>query len=545
MRYSELAGLYEKLESTPKKLEKRDILAEFYRKCGDDLYSVVLLSMGEVFPSSEQELGIARGLMQRIIAKSCGISEHDLAKKFKETGDLGLTAEHFIMAKKQSSLGRKELTVGKVFDSLRRLPDIDGAGSQERKISLVSELLVFAGPNEAKYIVRTILGDMRIGVAAGIVRDAIAAAFGKDKKEVESAYDVTGDYGSVAQMAKRGTFTAELEIFRPVRVMLADHAKDLKEAMESFEEPAVEWKYDGFRIAVHKDGSKIKIFSRRLDDVTRQFPDIVSMVKENVNAKKCVIEGEAVAVDTKGNPLPFQSLSRRIQRKHEIEKMVKSIPVQVNMFDVIYYNGSWMEKPLKERWQKLKEITKETKSFRLADHIETKDHGKADAFYRKALAAGQEGVIVKNLRAKYQPGKRVGYWLKVKEIMEPLDLVVTGAEWGEGKRARWMGSLILAARQGDEFVETGRMASGLTEAQMDDLTKELKPLILGEDGKVVKLKPKIVVEVGYEEIQKSPKYPSGYALRFPKLLRLRPDKSPNDANTIKDVEKIYMQQKRN
>lgn len=545
MQYSELAELYERLESTAKKLEKRDILAEFYKKCDDDLYSVVLMSMGEVFPSGDQDLGVAGGLMQRIIAKACGVSEDELVKKFKDTGDLGLTAEHFIMKKRQATLSRKELTVQKVFDNLRRLPGISGAGSVERKISLVSELLVSAGPKEARYIVRTILGDMRIGVAAGIVRDAIALAFEKDKKEVESAYDVTGDYGSVAQMAKKGKFTAELRLFSPVRVMLADHVKDLKEAMEKFEQSATEWKYDGFRIQCHKDGDKIKIFSRRLDDVTHQFPDIVFMVKENVNAKRCIIEGEAVAIDSKGNPLPFQSLSRRIQRKYDIERMVKEIPVQVNMFDMIYYNDeSWMEKPLKERWHKLKKIVKETKDFRLADHIETKDLEKASAFYKKALAAGQEGVIVKNLDARYQPGKRVGYWLKVKDILEPLDLVVTGAEWGEGKRAKWLGSLILSARKGDEFVETGRMASGLTEQQMEDLTKEIEPLIISEEGKTVRIKPKIVLEIGYEEIQRSPKYPSGYALRFPRLLRIRTgDKRPEDVNTVKDIDKLFGMQR--
>ena len=326
--------------------------------------------------------------------------------------------------------------------------------------------------------------------------------------------------------------------------MLADHVKDLKEALEKFEEPAIEWKYDGFRIQCHKNGQKVKIVSRRMDDVTNQFPDIAAMVRDNISAKKCIIEGEALSVDAKGNPLPFQSLSRRIQRKYEIEKMVKEIPVQVNLFELIYFNTTWMDKPLKDRWHKLKEIVKETKSFRLADHIETKDFDRANAFYKKALSSWQEGVIVKNLCAKYQPGKRVGYWLKVKEILEPLDLVVTGAEWGEGKRAKWLGSLILAAKKGDEFVETARMGSGLTDQQMEDLTKEIKPLIISEEGKIVKTKPKIVLEIGYEEIQKSPKYPSGYALRFPRLLRIRTgDKSPYDVNTVKDIEKLFGMQR--
>ncbi|MDI6721068.1 MAG: DNA ligase, partial [Candidatus Aenigmarchaeota archaeon] len=177
-----------------------------------------------------------------------------------------------------------------------------------------------------------------------------------------------------------------------------------------------------------------------------------------------------------------------------------------------------------------------------ADHIETKDFEKADAFYQKSIEQGQEGVIVKNLSAKYQPGKRVGYWLKVKEILEPLDLVITGAEWGEGKRAKWLGSLILAARHGEKFLETGRMASGLTEEQMGDLTRILKDLIISEEEKIVKIKPKIVLEIGYEEIQRSPKYPTGYALRFPRLLRIRDDKRPEDINTIKDIERLFRQQ---
>ena len=186
-----------------------------------------------------------------------------------------------------------------------------------------------------------------------------------------------------------------------------------------------------------------------------------------------------MAVDENGRPRPFQQLSRRIQRKYDIEKMVKEIPIQVNLFDVLYVNGeSWMAKPLKERWEKLKKIVDPKKGkFQFASHIETKEYKECQKFYKEALALGEEGVIVKNLDAHYQPGRRVGFWLKIKEILEPLDLVVVGAEWGEGKRAKWLGSLILAAKSGDKFLETGRMASGLTEDQMEDLTKTLKPLI--------------------------------------------------------------------
>lgn len=547
MHYSKLAECYELLERTAKKLEKRDMLAGLYRQCSEeDLPRLVLLSMGTVFPAGDLELGVAAETMKRVIGKVTGAGEDALTKKYKETGDLGLTAEHFIRNRKQATLARRELTVERVFENLRKLPAIGGAGSQEKKISLIAELLSSAEAREARYLVRTILGQMRIGVASGIVRDSIAAAFGKEAREVEKAFNLVGDYGRVALLAKKGKLKAEMQAGRPVRVMLADRAKDLREAMEKFEKAACEWKYDGFRVQISKSGNEIAIFSRRMEDVTGQFPDIVAMTKESVRARECIIEGEALAIKG-GRPQPFQTLSRRIQRKYDIEKMVKEIPVQVNLFELIYLNGqSYMDKPLRERWQQLQKIIRETRLFRLADHIETSDYEEADKFYRHALDMGQEGVIVKNLDAHYQPGKRAGYWLKVKEILEPLDLVVVGAEWGEGKRARWLGSLILAAKAGGKFAEVGRMASGLTEEQLEDLTKKLKPLITKEEGKVVSAKPRIVVEVGYEEIQRSPKYESGYALRFPRLLRIREpsDKGPEDANTVRDVEKLFRMQKR-
>ncbi len=545
MLYQTLADYYERLEATAKKLEKRDVLAELYKKA-DDLYPVVLLSMGSVFPAGDKELGVASGMMKRVITRVCGIADAELTKRFKETGDLGRVAEFFIKSRKQLSFAKRDLTVQKVFDNLRRLPSISGGGSQEKKISLIAELISAASAKEARYLVRTILAEMRIGVAAGIVRDAIATAFDKDVKDVEKLFDVLGDYGEVAELAKKGKMKAEIRLMKPVRVMLADRAPDLKTAIVKWDSPTIEVKYDGFRIACHKRGNEVKIFSRRLEDVTHQFPEIADWVRKNVMAKECIIEGEVIATDVSGRPKPFQVLSRRIQRKYDIEKLVKEIPVQVDLFDLIYLNGnSWMNKPLRERWEKLDDIINKTNTFKLALHVRTRDLNEAQEFYNRSLEMGEEGVIVKNLNAHYQPGKRVGYWLKVKPIMEPLDLVIVGAEWGEGKRAKWLGSLILAAKKGASFVEVGRMASGLTEEQMDELTKRLKKLIIREEGKIVSVKPEIVIEVGYEEIQKSPKYESGYALRFPRLLRIREaaDKGPEDINTVKDVKKLFRMQR--
>jgi DNA ligase 1 len=546
MDYNKLASCYSKLESTTKRLEKRDILSDFYSLIEkDELYTIVLLSMGQVFPSRAKDLGIASELMKKIIIRVTGSSENEFNKTFAKTGDLGLTAEELVRKKKQNTLVVRKLTTEKVYSNLRKLPDIQGSGSQDKKITLVAELLSSASSEEAKYIVRTVLGEMRIGAAAGVVRDAMAKAFEKEAKDVEKLFDVTGDFGKVALLAKEGK-TAEIEIFTPIRVMLADRSKDLKEGLEKFEEPALEVKYDGFRIQIHKNRGEIKIFSRRMENVSIQFPEIVKWCRESIDARKCVMEGEALAVDKNGSPLPFQLLSRRIQRKYDIDKMVKEVPVVVKLFDLLYVNGeSFMEKPLNERWKKLGEIVKKTETFGLADHLETKDFKEANEFYKRSLSAGQEGVIVKNMDAPYQPGKRVGYWLKCKEIMETLDCVITKAVAGEGKRSNWFGSFYLSVKEDDKLVEIGRMGSGTTDEQLEELTKLLKKDTIKKDGRTVKVEPKIVVEIGYEEIQQSPKYESGFALRFPRLIRLRTsDKTINDISTLNQVATLYKMQKK-
>ncbi len=545
MNFLKMAELYERLDSTTKKLQKTEILADFYKECPEkDLYRAVVLSMGIV---SEDELGVAEGMIKKAIERAAGATDKEVIEKFKTTGDLGLAAEKLLEKRKQRPLIKKTLTIDMVFDNLRSLTEAAGSGSQDRKVSIIAELLSMAEPKEARYIVRTTLGQMRIGVAAGIVRNAIAKAFEKDPKDLENIYNLLGDYGRVAEQAKKGVLEAEIELFRPIRVMLADRGgEDIKGAVEGFKKTAVETKLDGFRVQIHRNEKNIQVFSRRMENVTKQFPDIVAYAKESIRGD-CIVDGEAVAFDyEKRRLLPFQHLSRRIQRKYDIEKMVREIPVQVNLFDIIYLNGeSLMETPLNERWIELKKTIKETKNLRLVEHMETSDVREAEKFYKKAVNAGQEGVIVKNMDAKYQPGKRVGYWLKIKPILEPLDLVVIGAEWGEGKRSNWLSSFILGARKGNKLVASGKMASGFTEEQLEELTKKLKPLITKDEGKVVAIKPTVVVEIGYEEIQASPKYESGFAFRFPRLLRIRDpkEKGPYDVDTVQTIQKLYKMQR--
>ncbi len=550
MEYSELAKIYENLEKISSKHGKRDILADMLKKSDTEkLDKIVLLATGKVFPTiSSEELGVAENMMKRAIAKATGYSEKKITEEFKNVGDLGKVAEKLVKSKTQLTLMKKKLTVEKVFESLQKLPEITGKGSQERKLSIIAELLTSAKPKEAKYIVRTALGTLRVGVAEGLVRDAIAKAFDVDAKNVEHAWNMMPDYGDIVKIAKskgdEGLKNVKLKLGISIQVLLAEKAPNLKTAIGKFKEVAIEVKYDGARVQIHKDGKKIRVFTRRLEDVTREFPDLVNLVKKSVKSDECILDGEMVAIDRETNkPLPFQQLSQRIQRKYNIEKMVKEIPIQVNLFDILYADGkSLLDKPFKDRRAELEKIIKPIKGkFVLAKQIVTKDLKEARKFYKDSLKSGQEGVMVKNLNSKYQPGRRVGYWLKVKPIMEPLDLVIVGAEWGTGKRTKWLSSFILACRGSKgNFLSCGMMGTGLTDSQFKEMTKKLKPLIVEEHGRQVKLKPKVVFEIGYEEIQHSPKYESGFALRFPRLMRDRSaDKSPEQADTISRVKSLY------
>jgi len=564
MNYSVLAETYEKLENVSAKLKKTEILADLFKKTpSDELTKVVLLAQGVVYPKfMQQELGVANQMMMRAISKATGFKQEEIINKFKKTGDLGLVAEECIKSRKQAILLKRGLTTDKVFDNLRRLSSITGEGSQDKKLALVAELLVSASPKEAKYIVRTTLEELRIGVAEGLIRDAIFKAFlykeGMKKEEkdeiicvIENAWDLHPDYGEIAKIAKergiKGLKNVRLELGKSIQVMLGEKAESIEDVVKEFGKVIAEYKYDGMRCQIHKKDNKIWVFTRRLEDVTRQFPDIVELSKNGLKTRECIVEGEALAIDSKtGFPLPFQILSQRIQRKYEIEKIMKEIPVQINLFDVVYINGeNLFDKPLLQRRKILEKIVRPLKGkFQLTKMIFTDYIKKLEKFYKEALDARQEGLFLKIPSSKYIFGRHVGGWYKIKPIMETLDLVILGATWGEGVRSKWLSSYVLACREPDtgEFLPVGMMGTGLTEEQFEDTTRKLKPLIEKEKGREVEIKPKIVVEVAFQEIQKSPKYKSGLALRFPRLIRIRSDKSADEADTLVRVEKLYKSQ---
>ncbi len=559
MDYLKLCKTYEELRTNASRLKKTDILADFLKKLPQSDKQVIYLLQGKAFPDyDEREFGISEQLCIKALVKSSGISKEEIIKKWRKIGDLGKVAEEIISKKKQGTLFSHKLTTKKVLNNLQKLPKLEGKGTIDKKIALISELLTSASGIEAKYIIRTLLNNLRIGVAEGTIRDAIVQSCFKEKTKeitqaVEDSYDKATDFAVVFEKACKGLKELQATTLtpgHPLRAMLALKADSIEDGFNRVGKPAIfEYKYDGFRMMINKDKKgEIKIFTRRLDNVTNQFPDVIEYVKKHVKAKSFILDSEAVGYDRKTKKyMPFEAISQRIKRKYHIQELVKKLPIELNVFDILYYNGkSLLEKPFEERTKLLRKlVTNKKYHFKTAHQLITSDEKKAEEFYKQALKDNQEGVMIKNKDSKYQPGARVGHMLKLKPAENELDLVITGAEYGKGKRAGAFATFTLSCRdtKNNKFVEIGK-SSGLKEKpelglSFTELTKKLTPLITKEHGRKVDIKPKIVVTILYQNIQRSPTYSSGFALRFPRITQLRPDRKANDVATVKEVADDY------
>lgn len=567
MLYQELAELYKQLESTPKRLEKTEILSKFLKKLSDEDKDVMHLLVGKIYPEgNEKEIGISNQITIKAISKSTGVPEQRVLEMWKKIGDLGKVAEEISKQKKQTTLRLSgKLTTQKVLENLRKLPELEGKGTVSKKLLLITELFSSASPLEILYLTRTIIGDLRIGLKSNTIREALAKAFFPEDErklasgKIENAYNKSSDLAVIFELSKKGIKELEkvsLETGKPIKVMLAQKAESIEDGFEKCGKPlAAEYKYDGFRMLISKKDNSVSLYTRRLENVTKQFPDIAEVVKKNVKAKSCIIDSEVVGYNSKTKKyVPFQQISQRIKRKYDIEKIIKELPVEIKVFDIILYNDEdLISSPFKQRSALLKKIIKNEKyKITTADQLVTDDESEVREFYNKAIKDNQEGLILKNLNAPYKPGSRVGYMLKLKEELRDFDLVITGAEYGTGKRAGWFSSFILSCKKNKEFLEIGKVGTGISEkaesvegterTTFEELTNLLKPLITSEKGTRVEIKPKIIVAVIYQEIQKSTNYSSGYALRFPRVKTLRPDKPLSEITDINEVEKEYRKQ---
>ncbi|MGC9345724.1 MAG: ATP-dependent DNA ligase [Candidatus Bathyarchaeales archaeon] len=550
--FKALAELCEKLEATNKRLLMISMVADFLKNMeAEEVEPAVSMILGRPFPKwNQQTLDVSWAILSEIIKRITKVDWKVFMEAFGKTGDVGSATKILFESGKvgkQSTLFERKLTIMEVRRSLEAIAETAGSGSREKKERLIEALLSLASPIEAKYLVKIFIGEMRTGFHEGLMEQAVSKAFQIPPEAVQKAAMTIGDIGEVAAIAKTQGKEELLKIgfrvFRPVELMLAQVANDVAETLrEHGGKTAFEYKLDGARVQIHKRGNDVRIFSRRLTDVTRSLPEIVETVRKNVKAKEAIFEGEVIAVDSSGHPVPFQHLMRRFKRVHAIEDMVEKIPVKLYLFDILYLNGeSLISVPYVQRRQVLAENIEEillTKQF-VTDKVD-----EAEKFLKEAMEAGHEGLVAKKLDSEYTPGIRGKRWLKIKPVLEPLDLVVVAAEYGYGRRHEWLSDYYLAARDAEsgEFLTVGKTFKGLTDAEIIEMTRRLKELAIKEEHRRVIVIPKIVVEVLYNEIQKSPKYECGMALRFARINRIREDKTSEEADTIQKVREIYEKQ---
>ncbi len=580
MKYASIADSYEKIEGTTKRLEMTDYLVELLKNTSkEEINKVVYLTQGKIYPDFLGiEIGIAEKLAIKAIARATGTGEDKIEEDFRHTGDLGETAQKFLQKRAQRTFTQQELNVQKVYETLEKMAKTTGAGSIDTKMNLLAGLLTNASPKEAKYITRTVTGNLRLGIADMTVLDALAIAYGGGKEtreHLERAYNISSDLGRVAktivEKGIEGIKKFAVSIGEPIRPMLAERLGSPQEILEKLGGKCIaEYKYDGERVQAHKDNDKITLFSRRVENITDQYPDVVELFQKNVKAKTAILEAECVAVDQDtGEMRPFQELMHR-RRKYGIKEAMKEYPIALFMFELLYTEGKDLtQKPYPIRRKELEKTIIKTERTITAESITTDNTEELEKFFEKAIENGCEGLVCKSITSDstYQAGARGWLWIKYKrdyksEMTDTVDLVAVGAFHGRGKRAGTYGALLLAAYEPEEdiFKTVCKCGSGFTDEDLEKLPKTLKKHQIQHKHSRVKslleadvwFEPKTVLEIIGAEITLSPIHTcamdtirkgSGLAIRFPRFTgKYRADKSPEDATTEKEVTEMYRSQ---
>ena len=579
MEFSRLADTYEKLEATTKRLEMTAHLVDLFREVPrDEIDRVVYLVGGRVFPDyAGIELGLAEKLAIRGIAIATGQTDEIVMQAWKDSGDLGVVAQKLLVRQPQATISSEPLTVSKVYENLKEIATSSGTGSQDRKIRLFAELLADATLREARYIARTVVGKMRLGVADMTIVDALAAAFAtKDQRDaVERAYNVSSDLGEVARILAiqglDGLGAVRLRLFRPIRAMLAERLETLAAIFERLGECGLEYKYDGLRVQAHVSRDRIELYSRHLENITGQFPEIVAGLRASVRTEEAIVEGEAVPLDANtGEFLPFQEVSRRRGRKTDVDRIAKEFPVNLFAFDCLLADGKDLTaQPYRGRRAELRRTVQETETVRLATWRVTGSVEEAERFFDEALQAGCEGLMAKALDSTYDAGARGYQWVKFKkeyssELSDTIDLVVVGGFAGRGKRAGTYGALLMAAydASADVFRTTCKLGTGFDDETLSGLPERLRDTKVPHrharvDSKLEPdawFQPRHVMEVRGAELTVSPVHTcawgairgsAGLAVRFPRFTgRWRTDKKPEDATTVTELLEMYRMQSR-
>jgi len=581
MKFRVVAEYFDKLEEISSRLQLSATLADLFRVTEKTvLDKVVYLIQGKLWPdfSGLPEIGLGEKLLIKAIALGTGREEKEVEITLRKTGDLGEVAYSLKGEGESSGLlayvggVEGELTVEEVHEKLSKVALATGSGSRDVKIRTMAGLIKRATALEAKYIVRFVEGKLRLGIGDATVLDALSQAFGGSKTEVERAYNIRADLGQIAKLLAEGgpeaISSVKVTVGVPVRVMLAERLADTEEIMEKMGGKAlVDYKYDGERAQIHRKGEKVTIFSRRMENITSQYPDVVLWTKDYVEAEEVICEGEIVAVDPEtGEMRPFQELMHR-KRKNDVQEAIAQYPVNLFLFDLLYLNGKeYITKGQLERRRKLEEILKKGQDkIRIAESIIVEEKGKLEEFFFKAISEGAEGVMVKSIapEAIYQAGARGWLWIKLKrdyksEMADTVDLVVVGAIYGRGKRGGKLSSLVLAAydESSDTFQTVCRVASGFSDQELEEMQNLIRkytiphrhPRVNSNAEADVWVEPALVMEVRGAELTLSPMHTCclgayregmGISIRFPRFIRWREDKSPEDATTTTEILEMY------
>ncbi len=532
------------MKSTRSKIEKVKTLAAYLAPLSpQDAERATRFATGRSSRAgSDLEAQVGYSILLGALKDVAGASDKDVSASYLKHGDLGDVAEELLSAKKAQPLFEEPLTLADVTESFDRLRAAKGHGSLSVREAVVKSLLLRAAPTEAKYVVKVLSREMRTGVVQGLMVDAISAASSTPRDDVARAYMLLGDIGLVASAAARKTIgQVGLVAFRPVNFMLAEALATPAEIAEHFgKEVVAEYKYDGVRAQVHKLGSRVAVYSRRLEDVTRSFPEVSAMAAKS--GLDFILDGEIVPFKD-GRPLPFQLLQRRLRRIEDFAEAAENAPVEYFAFDILLEGSRELTSlPLSERRKLLRRACEGT-GIRFAHSQSVETAGQIAAAFSESRGLGYEGLVLKDPASAYGMGKRGSAWVKLKEELDTIDAVIVAAEYGHGKRAGVISDYTFAVRDGDRLRTIGKAYSGLTDAEIAEMTERMKALTVDDRGYWRTVRPQVVVEVAFDSIQASKRHDSGYALRFPRIKRIRTDKGPEAADTLERVEKLFREQK--
>jgi DNA ligase-1 len=580
LKYSIIADAYAKIESTTKRLEMTDLLVDLLKNTSKEVIDkVAYLTQGKLYPDFVGiEIGVAERLAVKALARVSGRKESEVEEVLNRTGDIGEAAQVFTANRKQQSFFRRDLSVEKVYETLDKMAQTSGSGAVDLKLSLLAGLLADATPKEAKYLMRTVTGSLRLGIADMTVLDALAIAYGggKDAREdVERAYNVSSDLGRVAKTVAEegieGIRHFRVSVREPIRPMLAERLSSPVEILEKLGGKCVaEYKYDGERLQAHKTGENVTLYSRRLEDISSQYPDAVEFFKKYVKAREAILECECVAVDLEtGEMRPFQELMHR-RRKYGVEKAIEDYPVSLFLFEALYVDGKDLtQETYLTRRKMLEETVTESDHLKIVKYVVTSNAAELEKFFQEAIENGCEGLVCKSIAkdSVYQAGARGWLWIKYKrdyksEMTDTVDLVIVGAFHGRGKRAGVYGALLLAAYnpESDTFETVTKCGTGFTDEDLAKLPKMLEKLVVAQKHSRVNsmveadvwFEPSIAMEILGAEVTLSPIHTcamdsirrgSGLAIRFPRFTgKYRPDKAAEDATATREILGMYQKQ---